>query len=140
MENLTAVDRRVGSGDAMTSVLVVDDEPDIRASLAAWLAHRLSWETRVAATGVEALRVASEWRPDVVVSDYRMPNMDGIEFLTELRRRLPGVRTMLLTAELDVEVARRAEQDEAVDCVLSKMVDAEEVVAAARRLDADAKG
>ena len=68
----------------MTRVLVVDDEPQIRRALATNLRAR-EYEVDLAATGEEALRLAAERHPDVVVLDIGLPGIDGIEVVRGLR-------------------------------------------------------
>jgi PAS domain S-box-containing protein len=93
-------------------VLVVDDNEDAAASLALLL-HSLGHETAVAKDGSEALRLAQEFRPDIVLLDIGMPGMDGYEVvrrLRELRRGRP-VRVVAITGwgqEADRERSREA--------------------------------
>jgi two-component system KDP operon response regulator KdpE len=70
------------------TVLVVDDEPQItrvlRHSLAA---HR--YDVRTAADGLSALDTLRDWKPDLVITDLQMPEMDGIELCGEIRKLSP---------------------------------------------------
>ena len=68
----------------MTRVLVVDDEPQIRRALATNLRAR-DYEVDLAATGEDALRLAAEHHPDVVILDIGLPGIDGIEVVRGLR-------------------------------------------------------
>lgn len=68
----------------MTRVLVVDDEPQIRRALATNLRAR-DYVVDLAATGEEALRLAAERHPDVVILDIGLPGIDGIEVVRGLR-------------------------------------------------------
>ncbi|MFY9973030.1 MAG: ATP-binding protein, partial [Chromatiaceae bacterium] len=85
----------------LPSVLVVEDEPDMRR----YLADVLSSEYSViqARTGSEGLRAATECRPDLVVLDLMLPEMDGLEVCREIRKdpKLGWQRIMLLTARAD---------------------------------------
>jgi len=67
-------------------VLVVDDEPDARDMLRTLL-EGCQAEVRTVASGFEALELLSEWRPDIIVSDVGMPEMDGFSFIEQLRQR-----------------------------------------------------
>jgi DNA-binding response OmpR family regulator len=67
------------------SVLVVDDEPTIRDVVSRYLV-RAGYETVVAATGQDALRHAGRGRPDVVVLDLMLPDLDGLEVMRRLRQ------------------------------------------------------
>jgi len=68
-----------------TSVLVIDDEPDIRRVLEYNLELE-GFEVYTAADGPTGLRIAREKMPDVILLDWVMPKMDGLEVLSELRR------------------------------------------------------
>ena len=67
-----------------TRVLVIDDEPQILRALRINLSVR-GYEVLTAATGTEALKLAAERRPDVIVLDLGLPDMSGIEVLGGLR-------------------------------------------------------
>lgn len=67
-------------------VLVVDDEPTIREVVRRYL-MRAGYDTTVAATGNEALRSAGRERPDVVVLDLMLPDVDGLEVMRRLRQQ-----------------------------------------------------
>jgi two-component system, OmpR family, response regulator ResD len=80
------------------SVLVVDDEPVITEVVARYLG-RAGYDTRLAASGPEAVDVAAEMRPDLVVLDVMLPGFDGLEVMRRLRERdADGTRVILLTA------------------------------------------
>ncbi|HET9064379.1 MAG TPA: response regulator transcription factor [Gemmatimonadales bacterium] len=83
-------------------ILVVDDEPDITALVTYHLA-RAGYRVSTAATGPEAIKVASNERPDVVVLDLMLPGASGYEVLAELRRReeTRDVGVIMLTARRD---------------------------------------
>jgi two-component system KDP operon response regulator KdpE len=73
----------------MSRVLVVDDEPQIRRTLAINLRAR-GCQVDLAATGEEALKVAADQRPDVVVLDLGLPGIDGLQVIHGLRGLDPG--------------------------------------------------
>jgi len=68
----------------MTRVLVVDDEPQILRALRINLRVR-DYEVHVAATGAEALKVAAQYPPDLVILDLGLPDLDGVEVIAGLR-------------------------------------------------------
>jgi two-component system KDP operon response regulator KdpE len=68
----------------MTRVLVVDDEPQILRALRINLRVR-DYEVHVAATGSEALQVASRYPPDLVILDLGLPDLDGVQVIQGLR-------------------------------------------------------
>ena len=79
------------------SILVVDDEPTITEVVSRYL-ERAGYATRVAADGPDALRLAGEANPDLVVLDLMLPGMDGLEVMRRLRER-ERVSVILLTAK-----------------------------------------
>ena len=91
-------------------VLVVDDEPLVRRGVAQgvdWAA--LSCEVvGEAANGEEGLAMARRLAPDLIITDIRMPRMDGIEMMNALRGEGCRARCIVLTAHSDFEYARSA--------------------------------
>jgi CheY-like chemotaxis protein len=89
-------------------VLIVDDEPDL-VTLLRDQVSMLGHEVAVARDGVEGVQLALERRPDVVVTDVIMPNMDGPEMLMELRRRpeTADLPVIALTALTDARTQAR---------------------------------
>jgi DNA-binding response OmpR family regulator len=80
------------------TVLVVDDEPTILDVVGRYM-ERAGYETHRAADGPEALRLAGEHRPDLVVLDLMLPGIDGIEVMRQLHEREgPRIAVILLTA------------------------------------------
>ncbi len=81
----------------MTSIVIVDDHPMVREGLEAMLESEDGFDVAaVASNGEEALTVVPKARPDVVLSDVRMPRMDGFAMLEHLRRLVPETRVVLL--------------------------------------------
>ena len=83
------------------TILVVDDNPGVRLVLRRLLGR----EGRVldAACAEDALALLEENAFDVVVSDYRMPGMNGVELMQAVRRRLPDAARVLISANCDME-------------------------------------
>jgi len=79
------------------SVLVVDDEPTIGLVVSRYL-ERAGYSARVAADGYEAMRLAHEAQPDLVVLDIMLPGIDGIEVMRRLQER-ERTSVILLTAK-----------------------------------------
>ena len=84
--------------------LVVDDEPRLRQVLVR-LMETDGFICSEAANGIEALEAVQRNAFTLVLSDLRMPRMDGIELLRQLRARFPDVAVVMITAVADVEVA-----------------------------------
>ena len=79
-------------------ILVVDDHPLTRDALAALLAQGGFDVVGEAPDGVEALRLAAELQPDLVLLDLSMPGLDGLAALPRLRAAAPGCEVVVLTA------------------------------------------
>ncbi|MBA2421354.1 MAG: response regulator transcription factor [Thermoleophilaceae bacterium] len=96
--------RAMGNGEPRGSILVVDDEPTITEVVSRYL-ERAGYAVRVAGDGPEALRLAAESRPDLVVLDLMLPGMDGLEVMRRIREPANGggrrVSVILLTAKGD---------------------------------------
>lgn len=84
--------------------LVVDDEPRLRQVLMR-LMEGDGFACLGAGSGVEALEVLKRTPTQLVLSDLRMPQMDGIELLRQIRARFPDTAVVMITAVADVEVA-----------------------------------
>lgn len=113
-------------------VLVVDDEQSITELLSMALRYE-GWQIRSTADGRNALRAAREFRPDAVVLDMMLPDMDGLTVLGRLRRELPDVPVLFLTAKDAVE-DRIAGLTAGGDDYVTKPFSLEEVVARLRGL------
>ncbi len=96
------------------SVLIVDDEVLGRRAMTEQLV-RAGYRAAEAAGGEEALRQLEKAHWDVVVTDLRMPEMDGLQLLEQIRARFPEVEVILMTAYATVETAVKALQQGAVD-------------------------
>lgn len=95
--------------NAKTRILFVDDEPNILQGLRRMLrGRREQWEMAFAASGPEALSQMEETPFDVVVSDMRMPGMDGAQLLTEVRQRYPATVRIVLSGHSDLELVMKA--------------------------------
>lgn len=107
-------------------VLLVDDEAEFLETLEKRLRKR-KVEVSLATSGEEALALLEDKAPDVVVLDVKMPGMDGIEVLKEIKKRWPLVEVVMLTGHANVEVAIQGMELGAFD-YLMKPVDIDELV------------
>jgi len=81
-------------------LLVVDDEPSIRDLMQTSLSMQ-GYEVRVAQDGFEALAQMRGALPDLILTDLKMPNMSGFEFLSVVRRRFPQIPTIAISGEFE---------------------------------------
>ncbi|MFP7754387.1 sigma-54-dependent transcriptional regulator [Thermodesulfobacteriota bacterium B35] len=102
-------------------ILVIEDEERMRRLLELVLADA-GYQVQGAADGQSGIGIWHRWRPDVVVSDLKMPRMDGLEVLRFRNREFPGVPLVLLTAFGTVDTAVAAMKEGAFD-YLTKPVD-----------------
>ncbi|GAB2556212.1 response regulator [Gracilibacillus alcaliphilus] len=92
--------------------LIVDDEKNIREriqSFSIWRELRFT-EVEAAADGVEALERIEIVRPDVIMTDIKMPKMDGIELIKQVTSRYPQIKIIILSAYDDFNYAKAAIQ------------------------------
>jgi HD-like signal output (HDOD) protein len=113
--------------------LFVDDEPRILDGLRRSLrSKRLEWDMAFAGDGAEALELLGQAPYDVVVSDMRMPGMDGAELLTHVSKRHPEVARVVLSGHVEPEAAFKVAV--AGHRFLSKPSDAESVIGVIEQL------
>lgn len=84
-------------GDRVERILVVDDDPAVTSLLKRGLSYE-GFAVDTASSGEEALRIAREQPPDLVILDIMMPGMDGLEVLQRLRAADPELPVLFLTA------------------------------------------
>ena len=112
--------------------LVVDDEQSLAEVLASVL-RRDGWEAHTAYTGSDAVRQARELKPDAIVLDMMLPDIDGMGVLSRVRAADPGVSVLFLTARDEVE-HRIAGLTAGADDYVTKPFSLEEVLARLRGL------
>ena len=113
-------------------VLVVDDEHNIAELLGMALRYE-GWSTTLAHTGLKAVDAAKAVKPDAVVLDIMLPDIDGLEVLRRMREHVPHVPVLFLTAKDAVE-DRVAGLTAGGDDYVTKPFSLEEVVARLRAL------
>jgi two-component system, OmpR family, response regulator len=119
-------------GGAGVRVLVVDDEPSLAELLSSVLRFE-GWQVQTAADGQGAIRAARDFRPDAVVLDVMLPDLDGLDVLRRLRQEQPRVCVLFLTARDAVE-DRVAGITAGGDDYVTKPFSIEEVLARLRGL------
>jgi len=107
-------------------VLIIDDEPDFLETIVKRLMKRKMDATGVG-SGEDALSLIENESFDVAILDMRMPGMDGIETLKELKRKSPLTEVIMLTGHASVESGMQGMQFGAFDYMI-KPADFEELV------------
>lgn len=118
----------------MAQVLIIDDQASIVQSMEVFF-HLRSWEVTSAMTGRKGIALARKVRPALVVLDIRLPDMNGLEVLEELRALLPETEVIMITAHQDMESTIQAIKLGAFD-YLHKPLDIDEMDTVLRRLGA----
>jgi DNA-binding NarL/FixJ family response regulator len=120
----------------MISLMIVDDHPMVREGLAAMLESEQDFVvSALAATGEEAVAIGKMSKPDVVMSDIRMPGIDGFGVLAKLKEIHPDIRVLLMAGMPLKEEENRA-REEGAKGYLPKNVDQDRLVAAIRSIAA----
>ena len=103
-----------------TRILIVDDETSIRESIAEFLSSE-GFETQTASDGNAALDILKNGGVDILISDVRMPGMDGIELIKEVNAYASDTLVILMTAFASVETAIQALRSGAADYMLKPL-------------------
>jgi signal transduction histidine kinase len=104
------------------SILLVDDEEGIRKVLGIALAD-LGYTVHPAENGVDALRIFKDVQPPIVLTDIKMPEMDGIELLRRLKKLSPDTEVIMITGHGDIDLAIKSVKYEATDFVTKPIND-----------------
>src|SRR5581483_3269369 len=88
-------------------VLIVEDEPHALSGLAE-LVSGWGYRTETARDGLEALEKIAAWQPGIIVSDFKMPRMDGLQLLSRLGETTEKIAFVMLTAQGSIEAAVEA--------------------------------
>ena len=78
------------------TVLIVDDEPEIL-DITKWAFEMAGFKVRTAASAEEALPQAESFRPEVLLIDYKLPQMNGLELLSKVRSWIPNAVAIMIT-------------------------------------------
>jgi len=119
-------DNRSKKLPATAKLLLVDDEKNILRSLKRVLRHE-PWDLTTVNSGEEALAAMAEQKFDLVISDARMPGMDGPTLLAEIRRKYPWCVRILLTGYADITSTISAINDGQIYRYISKPWDDDEL-------------
>lgn len=111
-------------------VLLADDHAVLRSGLRLLIDKQDDLEVvGEAGDGAEALALATDLQPDVILLDINMPGLDGLQALPRLKERLPNSRVLILTMHDDVGYLQQALQAGAAGYVLKQAVDTELLMA-----------
>ena len=118
----------------MTRLLLADDHRMLRDSLRRSMEDNGFDVVGEAGDGAEAVRLAQELRPDVVLMDVSMPTLDGVEATRQISRLVPEAQVVMLTMHADGDVMARAIQAGAIgylvkDCAITDVVSAVDLAA-----------
>ncbi|MCB9076390.1 MAG: response regulator [Anaerolineaceae bacterium] len=93
----------------MKKILCVDDAPDMLKLLARMLEMR-GYEVAMATNGLEAIRKAESWQPNLIITDIIMPYMDGLDAITAIRKnpQTAKIPIIVFTASIDADDRKRA--------------------------------
>lgn len=115
--------------DRLYKILIVDDEEDVLNALRLTLerAKQFKSEISIANSGEAALKEIGKKGFDLVMSDYKMPGMNGVELLAEVKEKHPDTVRMLITGYTDINIAKEAINKAKVYNYIEKPWDNEDV-------------
>jgi len=110
----------------MTRVVIVDDHAIVRAGLRALLFEEAAFElVGEAAGGYEALELVEKTKPDVLILDLSMPDLDGISVTRKIKPNYPDLKILILTLHEDGALLREAIKAGAAGYILKRAAEAE---------------
>ncbi len=98
-------------------VLVADDDELLCSAISSYLS-KAGFKPVTALDGLQALQLLEHTYPHVIIADLRMPNMDGIQFLEEIKKRKSNIPVIITTGHPDISTAIRAIQNGAFDYII----------------------
>ncbi|OQX23794.1 MAG: hybrid sensor histidine kinase/response regulator [Desulfobacteraceae bacterium IS3] len=102
--------------DDVNTILLADDEEDIREVLDISLSD-MGYHVLTAPNGAEALRIFRQEKPPIVLSDIKMPGMDGIQLLQKIKQESPDTEVIMITGHGDMDLAVKSLKFEATDFI-----------------------
>ena len=112
--------------NGQTSILVVDDQPDVATSLADILALK-GFTVYLSFSGAEALKILEAQPVDILLTDVKMPDMNGVMLYREVKKKYPRVTTYFMTAYAADELIQQG-MKEGIKTVLTKPLDIDLIV------------
>jgi DNA-binding NarL/FixJ family response regulator len=93
----------------LVRILVVDDNPSVRHYLRALLEQRSTWQVCAEArTGKEALQRVEKNRPDMILLDFQMPDLNGLDVARQISSLFPEIPILMVTIHLSKQLAEEA--------------------------------
>jgi len=93
--------------DTKTSILILDDEPIVSKRLKPSL-EKKGYEVETFTVSMEALQRTRERDFDIVITDLKMEGMDGMQFLTEVKRKTPATEVIVITGFATMDTAKES--------------------------------
>ncbi len=123
-----------GKGDNVIRIMLIDDERNVLAALSRILRHDWGDQALIEthSNPLHAIEQVKSRYYDAIMSDYRMPEMDGIVLLTRIRELQPTTARIILSASTDFDVLMVAINEVGISRFLAKPWDDDEVVKAVR--------
>ncbi len=113
-------------------VLIVDDEKDLLVLLKKVVSGKCGCDVELAESGNEAIAIIDRWHPDVVLTDIKMPDLDGLELLNKISELDATISTIIMTGYGTIEMAVQTLKDGAYD-FFEKPFDNNEIIRAVSR-------
>lgn len=104
------------TSDKVWKILLIDDEEDI-CEITSLALEDSGYRVMAVQNGVDGLKQCARFSPQIVITDIRMPVMDGIQVLETIKNRYPDIEVIVATAFADIDVAIRALQLDASDFI-----------------------
>ncbi|MDG4475784.1 sigma-54-dependent transcriptional regulator [Thiovibrio frasassiensis] len=104
-------------GEFSPSVLIVDDDLDMLAMLERVVRKKCRCEVKTAPSGEKAWEILQEWHPDLVLTDIKMPGLDGLTLLKNIKKEYPAVAVVMMSGHGTVESAITALKNGAYDFI-----------------------
>ncbi len=112
-------------------ILLVDDDADICKVLSISLTD-IGYRVHTAGNGEEALRIFKQVKPSIVLTDIKMPIMNGIELLRKIKSQYPETEVIMISGHGELDLAIKSLQNDASDFILKPVNDEELNVALQR--------